>query len=68
MIPFPAPSPRAKATRAFAKAGSLVPGLPASMDMLIHRALDPDPRSRISLKELSSSVEEAGRALSSARF
>ncbi|MEK9144712.1 MAG: protein kinase, partial [Elusimicrobiota bacterium] len=67
MVPFPAPSPQAKATRAFAKAGSLVPGLPASMDMLFHRALDPDPRSRISLEEFSTLMEEADRALSSAR-
>ncbi|MEK7746792.1 MAG: protein kinase, partial [Elusimicrobiota bacterium] len=59
MIPFPAASTQAKTTRAFAKVGSLVPGLPPSIDLLIHRALDPDPRARVSLKELTAIIEGA---------
>lgn len=63
MAPFPTASPQAKAGRAFAKLSSLVPGLPASIDMLIHRALDPDPRARVGLREFSTLVEGACQAL-----
>ncbi|MEK7742921.1 MAG: hypothetical protein AAB578_00910, partial [Elusimicrobiota bacterium] len=68
MVPFPTASPHSKAMSAFAKVGSLVPGLPASVDMLIHRALDPDPLSRISLREFSAIVEGACEALSPPRL
>ncbi len=67
MAPFPTASPQAKAGRAFAKLSSLVPGLPASIDTLIHRALDPDPRARVGLREFATLVEGACQALSPAR-
>ena len=67
MAPFPTASPQAKATRAFAKVSSLVPGLPPAIDMLIHRALDPDPRSRVPLREFSALMEGICQSLAPAQ-
>ncbi len=67
MAPFPTASPQAKASRAFAKASSLVPGLPPAVDMLIHRALDPDPRARVPLREFSALVEGICQSLAPAQ-
>ena len=68
MVPFPTASPQAKATRAFAKLSTLAPILHASIDLFVHRALDPDPRSRVSLKEFAAVVEGAGEDLSPPRI